>query len=182
MSDPSKPDDDGATRQPESLVDAMFVGAEAAPDIASAGTLLEGLPFAKEIGVRLLSAADGEATLSIAYDERLIGDPDTGVIHGGVVTSLMDTCAGVAVMTSPTRPTSVATLDLRIDYMRPAAPGAAILARARCFRETSLITFVTVTAYHADPEDPIATATGAFHVDGRARPTGRRAAKPEGAE
>lgn len=134
-----------------------------------AGALLEGLPFAREIGIELIAAKDGEAELRIPYDARLVGDPASGVLHGGVVTSLLDTCGGAAVMTSPTRPLSVATLDLRIDYMRPATPRAPLFARARCFRETSLITFVTAVAYHDDPDSPVATAIGAFLVEGRKR-------------
>lgn len=171
MSNSASSDDDDATPRPQaSLVDAMFSGEPAEAGDKDAGTLLAGLPYAKEIGIRLLSAENGEATLSIPYDERLIGDPDTGVISGGVVTSLLDTCGGVAVMASPTKPGSVATLDLRIDYMRPAKPGATVFAHARCFRETTLITFVTAVAYQSSPDEPIATAIGAFRVDGRAKP------------
>lgn len=131
------------------------------------GKPLKGLPFAEELGIRLHKAADGEALLSIPYDERLIGDPTSGVIHGGVVTSLLDTCAGVAVIHSPTQPKSTATLDLRIDYMRPATAGRTLYARAVCYRETRLITFVRGVAFHDDPDDPVANAIGAFMVDGR---------------
>ena len=135
-----------------------------------AGKPLMGLPFATAIGVRTVRIGAGEAVLSIPYDARLVGDPETGVMHGGVVTSLLDTCGGVAVFNSPTRPKSVATLDLRIDYMRPATPHAPIFARAICFRETRLITFVHAVAYQDAVEHPVATAIGAFMVDGRNPP------------
>ena len=90
--------------------------------------------------------------------EGLVGDPETGVIHGGVVTALLDTCAGVACINSPTKPQSVATLDLRIDYMRPATPRQTLLAHAVCHRETKLITFVRAIAFHEDPAQPVASA------------------------
>lgn len=139
---------------------------------AEAGAPLSGLPFAAALGIRVIRAEAGQALLSIPYDEVLIGDPATGVLHGGVVTSLLDTCGGVAVMQSPTRPSSVATLDLRIDYMRPATPREAIYAHAACFRETRLITFVRASAFHRDPSEPVATAVGAFMVESRRFPAG----------
>jgi hypothetical protein len=67
----------------------------------------------------------------VPYDEKLIGDPDTGVIAGGVVTALLDHACGQAVHTGLTEFKTIATLDLRIDYMRPAEPGRDIFAKGQ---------------------------------------------------
>lgn len=147
------------------------------------GELMSGLPFAAALGIRLISATDGEASAAIPYDPRLIGDPSTGVLHGGVITALLDTVAGAAVMSSPTRPLTAATLDLRIDYMRPARPGAMVWGCARCYREGALITFVSAVAHDGDRDDPIAAAHGAFAAEARARPdAARRPAARRGAQ
>lgn len=129
------------------------------------GEVLSAIPHARILGIRLVAVGPGQAELFVPYDLRLVGDPETGVVHGGVVTTVMDTCAGAAVMNLGSAPRSTATLDFRIDYMRPARPGHGIRARARVFRETRSIAFVRVDAFHDDPEEPIATAVGAFMVE-----------------
>lgn len=112
--------------------------------------------------MRLISRADDEAVLMIPYDPKLIGDPQTGVMHGGAITALLDTCCGTAVMMSSKKPSSTATLDLRINYMKPATPEKSVYAHAHCYRATRSIGFVRAIAYHEDRDDPIATASAAF--------------------
>jgi len=126
------------------------------------GELMSGLPHSNAIGMRLHRSVDGRAVLSVPYDERLVGDPDTGVLHGGVITALLDTACGSAVMSMPEKLASVATLDLRIDYMRPATRGETVIAEAECYRMTRSIGFARAVAYHKDPGDPVASAAGAF--------------------
>jgi uncharacterized protein (TIGR00369 family) len=125
--------------------------------------------------MRLIEARDGVALMCVPYDPKLVGNPATGVLHGGVITSVLDSASGAAVgsmlrgprvagegsvAAGPWRP--IATLDLRIDYMKPATPGRELMARAECYKVTRNVAFVRGVAYHDDPSDPIATTVATF--------------------
>ncbi len=125
---------------------------------------LANIPHATALGLRFHHVSDDAVEIVLPYDERLVGDPDTGVIHGGAITALLDNAAGFAVRVPgvEAEPVAIATLDLRIDYMGPATPGRAVIARATAFKRTRTITFVRAVAYHDSPDDPIATCTATF--------------------
>ena len=101
----------------------------------------------------------------MAYGEQLIGDPDTGVLHGGAITTLLDTCCGFAAATALDDLGMTPTIDLRIDYMRAAIPGERIIARAEVYHLTRTVAFVRAHTYDNDRENPVATATGAFTAE-----------------
>ena len=116
-------------------------------------------------GLRLDRAAPGEAWASLPYRPVFVGDSETGVLHGGVVTAMLDESCGMAVQLALDGTRAIATLDLRIDYQKPATPGLDIKAHAICYRVTRLIAFVRATAYQDSEDDPVATATACFMVD-----------------
>lgn len=124
--------------------------------------LIEHVPHAKALGMTILDAKPAQAWLSVPYDKKLIGNVETGVIHGGVITAMLDNACGVAVQLALPERVSIATLDLRIDYMKPATPGETLVGHAHCYKVTRNIAFVRGTAYHTDPGDPIATCVGTF--------------------
>ena len=128
---------------------------------------IEAIPHSRALGMRLTDIGNGTAEITMEYDPRFVGDPKTGVIHGGAVSALMDTCCGAAVMSHPDAPAGTATIDLRIDYMRAATPGQAITTRATCHHITRSVAFVRAIAVDEDTEKPVATASGAFTVEGR---------------
>ena len=120
------------------------------------------VPQAAALGFELVFVDGPRGAMRVPWREDLVGDPDTGVIAGGVITSLLDHTCGLSVRSQSNQPFPTATLDLRIDYMRPAAPRSAVTAEAHCYKITRSIAFVRATAYDVDPDDPVATAQAAF--------------------
>ena len=123
------------------------------------------IPHSRELGMEITEIGDGTAEIVMAHDKRFVGDPKTGVIHGGAVSALMDTCCGTAVISHPDVPGPTANIDLRIEYMRTATPGQAITARAECYHVTRSVAFVRATTFDEDFDRPVATATGTFTVE-----------------
>lgn len=127
------------------------------------------VPHSSALGVRVAALGPAWAILRLPYDVRFVGNPETGVLHGGVVTSLIDAACGMATFMKIRAPRRIATLDLRIDYLKPAAPGRELLARAECYKQTRQVAFVRAVAYHDDPADPVAASAGTFMLFEEAR-------------
>jgi uncharacterized protein (TIGR00369 family) len=130
-------------------------------------------PQAQALGIETVGIETNVAVLKTPYRLELVGDPDTGVIAGGVVTTLLDHACGQAVFSALGQPMTIATLDLRIDYMRAAEPGLDLYCRAHCYKVTRSVAFVRASAYERDADDPVATAQAAFMLNSNGgRPPG----------
>jgi uncharacterized protein (TIGR00369 family) len=138
--------------------------------------------------MHLTEMGDGVALMCVPYDRKLVGNPATGVLHGGVITSALDSASGAAVGSALSQARGagqegwrpIATLDLRIDYMKPAVPGRDLFARAECYKLTRNVAFVRGTAYHDDPSDPIATSVATFMLSAPDREPAAPSSSPAG--
>jgi len=125
------------------------------------------VPHAAALGLRVEDYREGACRVRVPYAAHLVGDPDTGVLHGGVITAVLDNASGVAVPRAglPPEQRAIATLDLRIDYMRPAAPHQDLLVDARCYHVTRSVAFVHARAWQADDERTVATSVATFMLE-----------------
>jgi uncharacterized protein (TIGR00369 family) len=135
-----------------------------------ANIIAQSSPHMRALGIEFLEAGAGVAVGKVPYREDLVGDPVTGVLHGGVVTTLLDSTGGAAVFTALEVPMPIATLDLRIDYLRPSTPHAPLYARVECYKLTRNIAFARGTAYNDDPADLVASMTATFMLRTQALP------------
>ena len=119
-------------------------------------------PFANALGAEMVLVEPGRVRIRLPYSERLIGNPDTGVVHGGAITAFLDQSCGMAVGSTLKEPRSFATLDLRIDYMKPAKPGESIVFEGECIKLTREIAFARARAFEEGGESSIAIATATF--------------------
>lgn len=127
------------------------------------GTLAQ----ARHLGIEAIEARENQLTLKLPYSENIIGNPDSRVIHGGAITTLMDTTSGSVVICALDDFELCPTLDLRVDYMRPAEPDKPVFARAEAYRVTRNIIFTRCEAYQEGEGQTIANCVATFMRIGR---------------
>ncbi|WP_434648591.1 PaaI family thioesterase [Pseudomonas sp. D1-2] len=132
------------------------------PVFERATRFLSALRHCHVLGIKLHSASRDGLTLELPYSAHLVGNPLTGIVHGGALTSLMDTACGMSTLCVLPQFEVCPTLDLRIDYMHAARPNKAIYGFAQCYRVTPDVIFSRGFAYQDDPEQPIAHVVGTF--------------------
>jgi uncharacterized protein (TIGR00369 family) len=123
---------------------------------------LLGIPHIKALGIGYNGHGRGWAELTLPYAEHLVAYPDGGIIASGAILTLMDSVGGFSVMTAAEKMQPVATLDLRLDYLRAATPGKAVTGRAEVAKMTRSVVFVKGVAHDGEPDRPLALMTGTF--------------------
>ncbi|MGQ2941753.1 PaaI family thioesterase [Blastomonas fulva] len=114
------------------------------------------------LGILYSAHGDNWVELALPYAPGLVGDVDSGVIASGPIISLMDNATSLSVWTAIGKFRPQVTLDLRVDYMRPATPGKTVIGRGECYKTTRSMAFVRGIAHDGDPDDPVAHVAGTF--------------------
>ena len=144
----------------------MKINPEFFPLTDLARRFVDQLAQCRRLKLGVLEASEHHVLIELPYSTELIGYPDTGVIHGGVITTLMDTACGSAVVCSifdKYKSLELSpTLDLRVDYMKPAEPHKSVFGFAECYKLSSSVAFTRAIAYQESIDDPIAHAVGSF--------------------
>ena len=141
------------------------------PDTAllqQARRFISALPHCQIIGLSVTAIDDQGVTLVLPYSPLLVGDPRSGVVHGGAVTTLMDSACGIATLCVLPQFEVCPTLDLRIDYLHSAQPHKAVFGYAQCYRVTRDVIFTRGFAYQDSVEQPIVQVVGTFMRLGKA--------------
>lgn len=118
------------------------------------------------LGLMWHGRGPGWIEIKLPWQDALVGDAKRGVMATGPIFTLMDTATSLSVWEKKGEFQPQATLDLRIDYLRAAGIGNAIIGRGECYRLTKSIAFVRGIAHEGDPDDPVAHVAGTFMFTG----------------
>ena len=119
----------------------------------------------RALGLEYRASGANWIELALPWREGLVGMPDNGFFATGAIVSLLDTCGGASVWMALGHFQPSATIDLRLDYLRPAARGATVVARCECYRLTRQVAFVRGIAHAGDPDRPVAHAAGTWMLN-----------------
>jgi uncharacterized protein (TIGR00369 family) len=125
-------------------------------------------PHARYLGMMVVETGPGLAVVMLPYRPELIGDPVRKVVFGGAITTLLDQASGLAVACALDVLRAIATVDLRVDYLRAATPELDLYARVECYKVTRNIAFIRGIAYERGPDDPFASCLGTFMLGANA--------------
>ena len=114
------------------------------------------------LNMQFRGIGDDWAELELPWREDLVGEADRPVLASGPIISLMDMASGLAIWTRMKAFQAIATLDLRVDYQRPAKERHNVIGRAECYRLTKSAAFVRGIAHDGDPDDPVANIAAVF--------------------
>jgi len=129
---------------------------------ALAAGFVRNVPHLRECGMRLARVEAGLAEVELPFRMEWLGDVERGLMHTGIITTLVDSASGAAVLSALPAYAPIATLDLRMDYLRPAMKDLLTTCRAECYRLTTHIAFVRASVWQQDPETPVAVSQSAF--------------------
>ena len=120
-------------------------------------------PQMRDIGLEITAVEPARGTMRLPPREDWLGDPERGLMHVGPLIVLADSACGIAVGAAvQARDVTYATLDLRLDWLRPALPGKAVFSEAHCYRLTRSVAFIRAEVWQDDRAQPVATAQSAF--------------------
>lgn len=100
------------------------------------------------LGLDVLEAGEDNVRVRMPYQDKLVGNPDTGVTHGGAIFALMDQAGGLAnaCLIFPDFEITP-TIDMRVDHLRAPRPGHAVVCEAQCYRLSQHVAFVRMSVF-----------------------------------
>lgn len=127
---------------------------------------MKAIPQMRALGIRYSGAGRDWAELTLPWAEKLVAYPGPdgkpGVIASGAIFTLMDSVGGFSVQAARKMPSRIATVDLRLDYLRPARPEQTVYGYSKVQKLTRTIAFVRGYAHDGDRDDPVALMSGSF--------------------
>ena len=114
------------------------------------------------LGLRYVRYGDDWVELELPWREDLLGEEGDDILASGPIVSLLDMASGLAIWTKMGTFRAIATLDLRVDYSRPARARHSVFGKVECYRTTRSAAFVRGIAHDGDEDDPVAHMQAVF--------------------
>jgi uncharacterized protein (TIGR00369 family) len=104
------------------------------------------IPYNKHLGIIVEELREGYARLKLPYRDEFVGDRRRPALHGGLIATLIDVCGGTATWTYFSKDDGIATLDIRVDYLRP-GPDEDLIAESLVLRVGNRVAVVNTRVF-----------------------------------
>lgn len=116
--------------------------------------------------LQLDEITEDHVKLRMPFNSNFCINKEQGLLHGGILTALMDSAFGLVIYVGCKNIAMMATIDLRVDYLRPAKSKSDLIVIAELYRETRHVAFVRGSVKFDGPNElEIAQASGSFVLD-----------------
>ena len=128
------------------------------------------VPIHKFLGMELLEIKIGYAKVKVPFKNEIVGDFRKRTWHGGIIATIMDSVGGIAGGTYFTSlKDKMATIDLRIDYLK-GATAKAIIVEGEIVRLGKAILVTRMKAYQENREELLAEGKGVYYFTRQNKP------------
>ncbi|MDD9894034.1 MAG: PaaI family thioesterase [Gammaproteobacteria bacterium] len=122
-------------------------------------------PHCAALGLQVVEHSLGYVKLELQPRPEFKSHSSVQVLHSSVVSSMADSVSGLAAMASKAEIVPLATLDLHVDYLKPASSENTLFAEAECFKRTKNVAFVRGVLWQENSENVVANITASFMLD-----------------
>ena len=121
------------------------------------------IPFNIVLGLKVLTLQEGIAKIIMPYNSQLLGDVTRPALHGGAIAAMIDAAGGAALYTLVKPADKISTIDMRVDYLRP-APKDNVIAVAEVRRAGNRVAVVNVIVTPEKSPEPVAEGKCVYSV------------------
>lgn len=125
--------------------------------------LIQAIPYADYLGIKMSSQADG-FLFELPFRDKLVGNHLLPALHGGVIAGFMENAAMLHIIIGHEQGRLPKTVDFSLDYLRSAGPKDTY-ARCEVTRQGRRVAHVQISCWQDNPSKPVAVARVHFILE-----------------
>jgi uncharacterized protein (TIGR00369 family) len=128
------------------------------------------IPFNRVLGLKVEMLGDGCCQARVPARPEHVGDPRRPALHGGVISASADATGGLSVFLKARQGDRISTVDLRVDYLRPARTDVDLILESRVVRMGNRVAVADTIVHQGNFDEPVARSTAVYNVVRGERP------------
>ena len=119
----------------------------------------------RDLGLTLQNIEGDIAKIHLPFQSKHADSIENGSLHTSAIATAVDSACGCAVMLHIGKPTTIATVNLRIDHIRKPYPGLGLVVEASCYQTAGDFIYVGAAAFQEHSRIMCCNSIGVFKSD-----------------